>query len=88
MTSRDGQIVIGHDIGHGQHLVQHLAMLAGGNHRHAQAGLPAQGSDDREQLDRLGPRAEDDRHMAAGLFFPFHVRHAHYPLFQPVQTAF
>ena len=53
------EIVIGRDIGDRQHLIEHSAMLCGNAGARDEAIVTLQRVDQREELDRFGPCAEN-----------------------------
>lgn len=60
----DGQVVVGGHIEHAQHLVEHLAVLAGYSHHSVKlVRAPLKLVDQRTHLDGLRPRAENEHHF-------------------------
>ena len=57
------EIVVGHNLRDIEHLVQHRAVLPGRDDHRRKARVVAQQVDQREELDRLRPGAEDDRNL-------------------------
>ena len=60
------EIDIGDEPGDGEHLIEQAAMLGGDAGPHDEAGHLLERGDDGEQLDRLGPGAEDDEDGVRG----------------------
>ena len=56
--AHDVQVVVNVQVEQARHLVEHLAMLCGGQHAHVEGDLIAQRAHDRRHLHRLGSRAE------------------------------
>ena len=67
---RPHQIEIGvrRDAEDGQHLIEHLAMLARDAHVRLELAVLAQGQHERAELDRLGARSEDEGNASSGVF--------------------
>ena len=69
IVAHDVEVDIRTDSEEPEHLVEHLAVLPGRDHQEVElVGRTAGFEDYRRQLDRLGPRAEDDHETpSAGL---------------------
>ena len=68
------EIVIGRHPGDVEHLVEHPAMLARHAHARDETLIRLQRMDQREQLDRLGPCAEDGEDFTRGSAGRIHAR--------------
>ena len=68
------EVVIGGYAGDLQHLVEHAAMLRRDADAHFEPRVRLQRGDHREQLDRLGPRAEDDQELGGSGHGPAHYQ--------------
>ena len=73
------EVDVGRNAADLQHLVEQFAMLRRHRNAHIHAAVVLQRVDDREHLDRLGPRAEADQHARNAVLLFGHAHADHMP---------